>query len=546
MKQKNHIYTTIILLSIFIIHSQQYTNTETYIRTTEPTCGNNGIYVSGICYECGQNCSLCLIPGACDLCESSDYYANGDHCAYIPSKEQFQAFDDYLLDQTSEEAEGCSAGCRTEGDFICTSCSQGYKLTNGFCTQCNIANCLQCNDGVSTCTSCENGYVLESSSCVSCNDPNCVTCNSSGANDCDQCAIGYRNNGSGACNACITGCANCSNGSTCDVCYDGYYLNGSNTCTQCGANIALCSDANTIIQCDEYYTLLDGNCVNVKGIYSEKDPSSCQVYASEYSCSSCFTGYTLDGSNLCTKVSCDDDEYQTTTGGACISCGANVKTCTYDTNDSSLTIDSCVSNAYLESDKTTCTLCQNNSKFTENQAQIKTCTSSQIITCNSGFSPNNSKTKCIECPQNCESCSIDSDDNVESCSECIDYYIVNPENSLECLQCQNTNNCLKCDSNLVDCTICPNGHFLTDYLYCSNTIENCYEVDQDGCKACRVGYKRSSDKKSCVDCTSDASCQTTCVNDKLYVEQIIRNGAYLLQQQQSYFLLLALLIFILN
>ena len=138
----------------------------------------------------------------------------------------------------------CSSNCLACSSYsTCTSCSSGFNLINGYCTQncpsgsyssssgcssCEI-NCKSCQN-LAHCTSCSPGLYLSFSSTL-----NITTCVSS-------CPTTYYPDNSGWCFKCPNTCIFCSNSTYCTQCKTGYSLsnglctNSSNT--SCISNCA--------------------------------------------------------------------------------------------------------------------------------------------------------------------------------------------------------------------------------------------------------------------------------------------------------------------
>lgn len=178
----------------------------------------------------------------------------------------------YLRIEGGRECLNCRIGCSSCVSYSnCTSCSSGYNLINGYCSQSCPAftfqlssgfcmncpdQCLSCKSLV-YCTACKPNYYLYVSStymtstCVS-TCPNtyygdqsgwclrcpstCVTCYN--ATSCTACAAGYSFT-NGACsnssgNNCIANCVSCSGG-ICRACKRTtlLYINSTNGSTQC-------------------------------------------------------------------------------------------------------------------------------------------------------------------------------------------------------------------------------------------------------------------------------------------------------------------------
>lgn len=86
---------------------------------------------------------------------------------------------------------------------VCNACEEGYRLTsNGpvpVCSPCKESNCAKCDTDESICTSCKAGYTLDQSTrkCVGggaaseCNVANCLQCESGKSDICETCKENY-------------------------------------------------------------------------------------------------------------------------------------------------------------------------------------------------------------------------------------------------------------------------------------------------------------------------------------------------------------------
>ena len=99
---------------------------------------------------------------------------------------------------------------------ICSSCEDHYYL-NWYksCDEC-YSVCKTCKDSPDECTSCYDGYYLSNKKCLKCNS-NCKACSNS-ANHCLSCDKGYYLISGNKCNKCPNTCNTCNNENKCLTC----------------------------------------------------------------------------------------------------------------------------------------------------------------------------------------------------------------------------------------------------------------------------------------------------------------------------------------
>ncbi|PRW57967.1 surface antigen [Chlorella sorokiniana] len=109
--------------------------------------------------------------------------------------------------------------------------------------------------GKPRCESCnEGGLDHTTKSCKPCKTPHCQSCEEDAAT-CTDCAVGFRPDSAGTCEACRV--TNCDDATTCTGCADGYRLNTAGACEACRLPHCLsCPDsANTCQICEPRYAL---------------------------------------------------------------------------------------------------------------------------------------------------------------------------------------------------------------------------------------------------------------------------------------------------
>lgn len=131
---------------------------------------------NGQCETCSPTCLTCSSTNR-NLCTScavgNVLYMNGT-CQ--------------LLSQTTSI---CSLGCNSciqsaSSTYMCTICSTGFMLFQGFCIPCPVG-CAQCrSQHLGACLSCVPGYFFNAATqtCSSCNILGCYKCNTLGCNQC--------------------------------------------------------------------------------------------------------------------------------------------------------------------------------------------------------------------------------------------------------------------------------------------------------------------------------------------------------------------------
>ena len=268
--------------------------------------------------DCFQGCHICDLPSTCEQCFPGECLKSGSSCI-----------------TTSLECLTCTSS------YKCSSCMNGYYLTNSKCLKCN-SNCKTCSNSDKYCLSCKDGYYLDSHSCVECQSLcekcyNATTCKSCKDNSflytgkCFQCNVNCKTKiDSCKCKTCDNGyylsnyqCLKCDpNCKTCSVysnlcsnCSDGYYLNNS-SCLKCNSLCKTCNSEESCTSCNENYFLYNGKCIPCN--------LNCQSINSNCNCSVCNDGYYLFN-------------YQ------CFQCDSNCKTCSNLVNNCS----SCNSGYFL-------------------------------------------------------------------------------------------------------------------------------------------------------------------------------------------------------
>jgi len=313
--------------------------------TGTPVYADMGAYeFQGTTVTCNDaNCDACSDPDTCTECATGWYLWNDGCVDACPLNTHLDVdtcvcnpgyyFDDGLGDCAAchPYCEECYGGNSDD----CTACNPGYFLQGNTCVGCE-PHCSACTDA-DTCTECGSGWYLLNNDCFD-------DCSTQGAYFNDDTAIPP------ACTPCSTGCLTCADGATCTSCIDGYYMNvdvcspchpscatcfgqtqndciacnpgyfmEGSTCTACESNCDECSDLDTCTECSSGWYLLNGDCFSdcpAQGAYFNDDTAvppactpcstGCITCTDATTCTSCATGYFLDGDD-CTacEPNCD-------------------------------------------------------------------------------------------------------------------------------------------------------------------------------------------------------------------------------------------------
>ena len=469
---------------------------------------------NGICEQCkNKKCKRCEVQNTliCNECKENEYLQNGDclpncNVGWFPDKTR-------VCQPCQKPCVTCSVKANN-----CITCTNGFKL-------------LPNKTGEKTCVdTCPDGTMPNTNTnhCDGCQDPtnckkcspvdNCITCKNSKKvfqKKCiDECPDGYFNN-NGTCEPCLKNCKRCNN---------------AKICTKCDKKLILYNSKKECIkECPDGWVSNGDECIKCEGACQKCNPVSTKE------CTKCPQRMFLFNKqciNSCPNGTMEDRENQT-----CIPCVTkNSKTCI----DKGRTCIECELEMLLQDNecKKECsdTYCKKQRKCTKSPIpNVKKCDEDNkpiecmdgcfMVNgkfCNSncplGFFKNIEKKRCDACPTDCDQCN-----DALTCTkcnsktylfekkcvkECPDTYA--PLNGY-CVKCD-TLNCLKCPG-LKICDICIEGKLLYD----NKCVRNCPEtyfsdgfrckecgfkcrfcIDQDNCKECLNGWKRSKEGK-CVD-----------------------------------------------
>jgi proprotein convertase subtilisin/kexin type 5 len=265
-------------------------------------CSSSWYFVNGVCAQISNLCKSSDSNGLCLSCYLGYDLVNGT-----------------CLVSSSNFAPPTDPGCSDWVNGVCKACSNWWAFnSNGVCTA--VSSLCKTNQGLD-CTSCYNGYVLTNGSCLLSSenafptDAGCAKWNWA-TQTCLACSSHWFSlNG-----VCVPVSSQCntydSTTGDCLSCYKGYDLvNGS--CLVSSKNSKPtdpgCADWNwdsqVCLSCSKYWVLINGTCESVS--------PNCKSYDATGACTSCFTGFSL-GNGTCSaiQVLCKSQD----SNGACLTC----------------------------------------------------------------------------------------------------------------------------------------------------------------------------------------------------------------------------------
>ncbi|KAL4506331.1 hypothetical protein ABPG73_017065 [Tetrahymena malaccensis] len=457
--------------------------------------------------QCDQSCSTCSLPLDENSCLS--------------------CFDGFYL--KSGKCLQCTQPCKNcqFNDTYCTSCIQYYGLdssTNQCLLLCPIG-CKECSNqnGFSSCSSCIDGYYLTNGQCLLCQNP-CLTCQND-AQNCLSCIKQYKlitNTQSNYCSpVCDISCKTCTapnDYSKCTSCTTGYYLQ-QNSCLSCDFPCQSCEGTSTnCLSCVQWHQLDPTN--NTCKLICPNECTSCFDTSSQTICNGCIDGYYLRE-------------------GVCKSCQFPCKTCLNLTD-----CLSCSENYNLNEQNQTCDpICHNTCKTCSFPSKSNAC-----LECNDGYFL--SKKRCIPCSSSCATC----DTTGKNCLTCAEGYIYShvynscqficnpscktclPESPNSCLTCksgyyQMENMCIKCEPPCSTCEIQSTNCLscIKNYVYdevtrtcspqCYPTCSFCTSPNSNfSCTKCKDGYYLSAFNQClpcsppCLTCSINANKCLSCID----------------------------------
>lgn len=383
----------------------------------------------------------------------------------------------------------------------CQVCFNGFYLISGSCSPC-LTGCESCQD-LMTCTQCSSYLTLRGGLCC---DANCLACTVDG---CLFCQDGYIPNGSvcedikSQSSRHLQGVDNCKvlypdNKNACKRCNDGFYLS-ANLCNACNSRCKTCDWPEVCTSCNSPYKLISGYCCDqnclsckfekcwlcVEGLLL-KDGTCLTCPAT---CQSCKNGQCINNPN---PANCQETDNL----GKCIRCSSGFFLTNKACSPCSATCKTCDSPNQCTSCNSPLTLIQNSCC----NSKCNLCVSGTCYRCYDDYLLSNND--CINCPNNCVSCTQGSctqwvcPDNCEDCSDgscnrCkIGFYYSNGK----CSQCNSR--CSACSAAEV-CSACNSPYYLNSGYCCDS---NCASCKFDICWVCKPGYLKKNN--ACLDCPS--------------------------------------------
>lgn len=201
----------------------------------------------------------------------------------------------------SNTAAPADKGCRRWNSSGCIECSQNWAFDeNGVCQQ--VSDSCKTHDGFA-CTSCYHGFVLNEGACEL-NPLNSIAPSDAGCKDwdwfnqvCKACAP-YWFMSNGICIPVSPYCKTYDEAGLCTSCFKGYHV-VEGVCERSADKVVSDSgcktwvwDNDTCTECSPYWVFNQGICTPVSPY--------CKTYnASNGHCTSCYSGYSLDGEGAC-------------------------------------------------------------------------------------------------------------------------------------------------------------------------------------------------------------------------------------------------------
>lgn len=441
--------------------------------------------------------------------------------------------------------------------MTCQGCIAGYYLNNNNnCTICpGSPQCIQCDSATpSTCEKCSPGFYLPtgSTTCSACPN-NCETCTSTGSNPpvvscktfkestgqilvqigtqtvpgtcdsgCKKCQVDEPSNclvcSSGfaldstslICIPCPSTCRECVYSGTsesgelnfqCTSCYSNGYLNGGQ-CQSCASNCLTCQKNNlaTCTSCPVGSYLENSSCV--KGC-----PSNCVSCSSSSKCTTCVSGFAVNGAGVCVPCLSSCRECATQAPGQCLSCGDGLFLNSQQKCQQCSTsfCSTCSINDVCESCSSGYTLTSTFTCIKNCESPCATCSASsptQCTSCLAGYEIDSTTSSCTPVTQ----C-------IGGCNVCPTGYVLSES---ICVQCTNSK-CLRCSaSDPSVCTSCINGLYLSSNQVCTTCPSGCATCSSStNCLTCSSGFTLLSEsvqgsQQKCVQCASPCS---QCMNN---------------------------------
>lgn len=481
-----------------------------------------GWYWNDLSWSC-RRCNL-DIDTYCDECNDD---AECTHCVggQMPEfggKSCTQRFANCAESMLEDQPEGLNV---EEGKFVCNDCEMGFYWDGTRCTECEIDNCLDCNDQF-TCNTCEDGWLmqLKNQSCIPYFE-NCLSpprLQPTGLDRDNENEVYF-----------------------CRLCKDGYFYDeltrGCIACSDAISNCNLCLGADICQRCDAGLIPMGDTCSsrNIPGCAKSDSQNNMK-------CEMCLPDYSMSESRMqcgrCSQISPACTSCSLDNGGRpddCLECiwpSKNVDgQCVWEECKRWIRVGDKLE--CEECDDTfgimdgNCFKCESHDQSNEFWKDCKSCS----------IDWNNKAWDCLDCmrmktlyeipggvtPLNqCSYPWIDFCNEMifdqPLCDNCIDsYFSTGP--SCEHCGIAKCNICLpkNDDSGLNDCTVCqpefsvvPNRLNLNqDVCDWTNRIPYCEitnKEDINDCQQCMSGYFFDEDNIACVPCNAAIQYCATC------------------------------------
>uniref|UniRef100_A0A3B4AJU9 P/Homo B domain-containing protein n=1 Tax=Periophthalmus magnuspinnatus TaxID=409849 RepID=A0A3B4AJU9_9GOBI len=408
------------------------TFTEEYNGPCDPECNENGCEGPGPhhCNNClhyflkfKNNTRMCVSE-----CPSGFFRDDRKRCKKCSSSCET------CVGSRSDQCSTCRSGFHlNEGSNTCVAnCADGFYLDqdSNICRRCP-ENCKKCT-GSSICTECKPGMSLQGNRCQ-------MTCD----------AGTYYNGHRRTCEPCHRACATCAGTGieACTKCADGYILEDWRCVSTCSSGYYL------------YETLDQGQ---VQRSCKKCDHSCYECLGpGERNCSTCVSGYNLEGGACVVSTICKDGEYLSA-HGKCHLCDVTCLQCSGPERDD-------------------CTRCPTHRFFDEGRCDIR---------CQRGRYTLDKQ--CYPCHHTCSECTDAAPYNCTSC----DKDVHGVARFLFEGQCRLS---------------CPEGHFHSVQSRCEQCPDHCSSCSSSLlCQHCEAGYRLKGALCVPLQCAKGQSTRTAC------------------------------------
>lgn len=207
--------------------------------------------------------------------------------------------------------------CRANNGQVCTQCSNRFYIaSNGRCVP--VSPLCRNNDAQGRCTSCYPGYSVFEGNCIIAQNTD-SNCRNSTAQGCIECYSGfYVSQTTRVCTRVNPLCRTFNNATgACTSCYPGYGINTVNGNCEVSFKDPNCKqfDSNNIcVECGtRFYASASGTCQSVSPLCREYNPSN-------GACTSCYPGYTVNGTTCVVGSVNNDVNCRTFQNDVCTAC----------------------------------------------------------------------------------------------------------------------------------------------------------------------------------------------------------------------------------